>query len=94
MVATSLPSITDIHLNKNILKSLSFFMNFDDFTVHQMEGSVWLAWIMNDYLLLGGEKALTAATEEVVEVDEGNSQDHRYGEENSKETVIKMMEDV
>ena len=94
VLATNVPSITDVHLNKNISKSLSFFMNFHDFSVHQVEGSGWLVWIVDDYLLLGWEKTLTAATEEVIEVYEGNGEDHWHGKENSKETVIKMMEDV
>ena len=68
-------------------------MNFDDFSLHQMEVSARQVWIVNNYLLFGGEKTLTAATEEVVEVDESDGEDHRHGEENSKETVVKMMED-
>ena len=49
-----------------------------------MKGSVWLVWIVNDYLLFGWEKTSAAATEEVVEVDESDGEDHRHGEENRK----------
>ena len=73
--------LSDVHFYKNTSHSLRIFMNFDNFSIHQMEDSVRLLWIVNDYLLLGWKKTSAAATEELVEVDESHGEDHGHHQE-------------
>ena len=62
-----------------IVVILLFHLELDNVAVLQTQSSVRVFWIVDNNLLLGGEEALAAVAADVVEVDEGESEQHCQG---------------
>ena len=62
-----------------IVVILLFHLELDNIAVLQTQSSVRVFWIVDNNLLLGGEEALAAVAADVVEVDEGESEQHCQG---------------
>ena len=62
-----------------IVVILLFHLELDNIAVLQTQSSVRVFWIVDNNLLLGGEEALAAVAADVVEVDEGESEQNCQG---------------
>ena len=62
-----------------IVVILLFHLELDNIAVLQTQSGVRVFWIVDNNLLLGGEEALAAVAADVVEVDEGESEQHCQG---------------